>query len=188
MKKDSIVQFVSFESTATVDEFIAQWEEHNMPVDGEQDVTLQQELDAKKIYRYLSQHSFNEADTQFKFKTKRRSANSHEVEIRIKQAGGYSVLQLECDHETHANNCKVFVFLSNYPELTPYKEFSAYQYLNIYEAYYESCAYTYILEFFVDKSHVAQLIEQLQTHNQTLEIGVYKVCRKPKSRVKPMIK
>ena len=147
MKKDSIIQFVSFETTAAADEFRAQWEEYNIPVAGEKQVTLQQELDAKNVYRYLSQHSFDEADTQFKFKTKRRSANSHEAELRVKQAGGYSILQLECGHETSANNCKVFVFLSKYPELKAYKELSVYKYLNIYEAYYESCTYTYILEF-----------------------------------------
>lgn len=180
MKKDTIVQFVSFETSVATNEFKAQWEEYNKLVTGKQEVTLQQEVDGKNMYRYLSQHRFHEDDIQFTFKKERRSAHNPEVEMRVKEAGGYSVLQLECDHETCANDCKIFVFLSTTPELQLYKELLSYQYLNIYEAYYESCAYTYILEFFVDNKQVPQLIEQLKVHTRISEIGVYKECNETK--------
>ena len=175
-----IVQFVSYETTVATNEFRAQWEEYNKLVTGKQEVTLQQEVDGKNLHRYLSQHRFNEDDTQFTFKKGRRSAHSEEIGMRIKEAGGYSVLQLECDQATTANECKVFVFLSTAPELTLYKELSSYQYLNIYQAYYESCTYTYILEFFVENTHVPQLIEQLKIYNRISEIGVYKECNERK--------
>ena len=180
MKKDSIVQFVSFETTVETNEFRAQWEEYNKLVTGKQDVTLQQEVDGKNLHRYLSQHRFHEDDIQFSFKKGRRSAHDPEIEMRIKETGGYSTLQLECDHETTANDCKVFVFLSTAPDLQLYKELLSYQYLNIYQAYYESCTYTYILEFFVDNKHVPELLEQLKLHNRISEIGVYKECNKSK--------
>ena len=180
MKKDTIVQFVSFETTVATDEFRAQWEEYNKLVTGKQEVTLQQEVDGKNLYRYLSQHRFQEDDIQFTFKKARRSAHDPEIDIRIKEAGGYSTLQLECDHETAANDCKVFVFLSRTADLTLYKELLSYQYLNIYQACYESSAYTYILEFFADNGQVAQLIDQLKIHNRISEIGVYKECNEIK--------
>ena len=176
MKKDTIVQFVSFETTVATNEFKAQWEEYNKLVAGKQQVTLQQEIDGKNLNRYLSQHRFEEDDIQFSFRKERRSAHSHEIEMRIKEAGGYSPLQLECDHESAANDCKVFVFLTTAPELGLYKELLSYQYLNIYQAYYESCAYTYILEFFVENKHLSHLIEQLKLHNRISEIGIYKEC------------
>lgn len=182
MKKDTIVQFVSFETTVATNEFRAQWEESNKLVTGKQEVTLQQEVDGKNSHRYMSQHRFHDDDIQFTFKKEKRSAHSPEIEMRVKEAGGYSALQLECDHETAANHCKVFVFLSTSPELSLYKELLSYQYLNIYQAYYESCSYTYILEFFVDNRHVPQLIEQLKIHNRISEIGVYKECNTKKSR------
>lgn len=185
MKKDTIVQFVSFETTVETNEFTAQWEEYNNRVTGKQEVTLQQEVDGKNLYRYLSQHRFQEDDIQFAFKKERRSAHNPEIEIRIKEAGGYSILQLECDHDTTANDCKVFVFLSTAPELKLYKELLSYQYLNIYQAYYESSAYTYILEFFVENKHVPQLIEQLKIHNRISEIGVYKECNEIKKAETP---
>ena len=177
-----IMQFVSFETTVATNEFRAQWEEYNRQVPGKQDFTLQQEVDGKNLYRYLSQHRFHEDDIQFTFKKTRRSAHNPEIEMRVKELGGYSALQLECDHETAANDCKIFVFLSSAPELKLYKELLSYRYLNIYQAYYESSAYTYILEFFADNTEAAQLIEQLKLHNRVSEIGVYKECNETKKR------
>jgi len=182
MKKDTIVQFVSFETSVATNEFRAQWQEYNNLVTGKQEVTLQQEVDGNNLFRYISQHRFTEDDMQFTFKKGRRSSHNPEMEMRIKEAGGYSSLQLECDHETTANNCKVFVFLSTAPDLKLYKELLSYQYLNIYQAYYESCTYTYILEFFVDNKLVPQLLEQLKIHNRISEIGVYKECNETKKR------
>ena len=182
MEKDTIVQFVCFETTMDTPEFRAQWEESNKLVTGKQSVTLQQEVDGKNFHRYLSQHRFNEDDARFTFKKERRSAQDPGIEIRVKEVGGYSALQLECDHETTEVDCKVFVFLNKDPELTLYKELLSYQYLNIYQAYYESSMYTYILEFFVDSKQLPALIEQLKTHNRVSEIGVYKECIKTKKR------
>jgi hypothetical protein len=182
MKKDMIVQFVSFETMVPTNEFRAQWDEYNKLVTGKQEFTLQQEIDGKNLNRYLSQHRFYEDDIPFAFKKARRSAHNPEIEMRVKELGGYSALQLEFDHETAATDCKVFVFLSTVPEPDLYKELLSYRYLNIYQAYYESSAYTYILEFFVDNSAVPQLIEQLKLHNRVSEIGVYKECNETKKR------
>jgi len=174
-----IVQFVSFETTVAPNEFRALWNEHNNQVNGQDQVILQQEVDGKNLHRYISQHRFQEDDIKFAFKKRRRSSQTPELDIRIKEAGGYSTLQLECENETEANYCKVFVFLSTFPELKLYQELS-YQYLNIYQAYYESSTYTYILEFFLENTQVPQLIEQLKIHNRITEIGVYKECKQTK--------
>jgi hypothetical protein len=182
MKKDMIVQFVSFETMVATNEFRAQWDEYNKLVTGKQEFTVQQEIDGKNLNRYLSQHRFYEDDIPFAFKKARRSAHNPEIEMRVRELGGYSALQLEFDHETAATDCKVFVFLSTVPEPDLYKELLSYRYLNIYQAYYESSAYTYILEFFVDNSAVPQLIEQLKLHNRVSEIGVYKECNETKKR------
>jgi len=180
MKADTIVQFVSFETTVGIDEFRAQWEESNNLVTGKLSGTLQQEVDGKSVFRYLSQHRFGEDDTRFTFKKERRSAQYPGIEIRVRDVGGYSTLQVECDPETTAADYKVFVFLNTDPELKLYKELLSYHYLNIYQAYYESSAYTYILEFFVDKEQVPLLMEQLKIHNRISEIGVYKQCNATK--------
>lgn len=176
MAEDRIVQFVSFETTMPTDEFRTQWKEYNKLVSGKQEVTLQQELDGKSLSHYLSQHRFEENDLSFNFQKERRSPRGQEIELRIKEAGGYLVVQLECDHETTSDSCKVFVFLSNSPELENYKQLLSYQYLNIYQAYYENCSYSFILEFFVENSQVPGLVEQLKLHNLAAKIGIYKEC------------
>lgn len=181
MKEDTIVQFVSFETTMATDEFKRQWEEYNKLVSDKQEVTLQQEVDGKTLFRYLSQHRFEENDFIFSFKKERRSPRGQEIELRIKEAGGYLVVQLQCDHETTPDSCKVFVFLSSTPELENYKQLLTYQHLNIYQAYYENCIHTFILEFFVENSHAPELAEQLKLYNLASKIGIYKECHDTKN-------
>ena len=176
MKKDTIVQFVCFETAVDTDEFILQWEQYSKLVSNNQEVTLQQEVDRKSSFRYVSQHRCHADDFQFIFKKGRRSAHSPEVEMRVKEAGGYTALQVECSHETDLNESKIFVFLSTSADLGVYRELSSYRYLNIYQAYYESCAFTYVLEFFVENIHAANLMEQLKIHNRPTELGMYKEC------------
>jgi hypothetical protein len=185
MKKDTIVQFVSFETTVTTNEFISQWEESNKLVAGKQEVTLQQEVEGKNTHRYLSQHRFDEDDNKFSFKKERRSAHNPEIDMRVKETGGYTLLQLECEDESSSNNCKVFVFLTTMPDLTIYKEVLSYQYLNIYQAYFESSTYTYILEYFTENKNVSELVAQLSLHNRLADIGVYKECKQGKKSRAP---
>ena len=188
MKKDMIVQFVSFETTIAANEFRVQWEEINKLMTDKQTATLQQEVDRKNLYRFLSQHRLHENDIEFTFTKKRRSLDEPEIELRVKKVGGYSILQLECDHETAADECKIFVFLNTNPDLQLYKELLAYQYLNIYQAYYESSAYTYILEFFVDNKQVPSFIEQLKQYNRISDIGVYKECQETRKSKIPHVR
>ena len=175
------MQFVSFETTMATNEFKEQWEEYNKRVSGQKAVTLQQEVDGKTPFRYLSQHRFEENDFTFSFQKERRSSRGHEIEMRIKEAGGYLAVQLQCDHQTTSDSCKVFVFLNSNPELENYKQLLSYQYLNIYQAYYENCAHTFILEFFVENSHLPELMEQLKLHNLVSKIGIYKECQATKN-------
>jgi hypothetical protein len=188
MEKDAIIQFVSFETMIDTDEFRTQWEESNKLVTGKSSATLQQEVDGKNLHRYLSQHRFDYDGTLFTFKKEKRSAQDPGIEIRVKDMGGYSTLQLECDHETTAGDYKIFIFLNTDPDLTLYKEFLSYHYLNIYQAYYESSAYTYILEFFADNNQLSPLIEQLKLHNRISEIGIYKECNKTKKSKRSTVK
>lgn len=188
MKTGTIVQFVSFETTEANDEFRAKWEESNKLMTGQPTITLQQEVDKKKLQRYLSQYRFHEDDIPFSFKKQRRSVHEPESETRMKEVGGYSALQVQCDHETAAGDCKIFVFLNKEPELTFYKELVSYHYLNIYQAYYESSTYTYILEFFVDNNQVPLVVEQLKLHNRASEIGVYKECHETNKSKRPIVK
>ena len=177
MKKEKIVQFVCFETHADSDAFISQWEQYNDLVKVKQDVTLQQESEYKSRYQFISQHRYNEDDIQFYFKKGKRSSHILEVEMRVKEIGGYSPVQIEFNHDSETDESKILLFLNcNESELRFFRNLPDYHYLNIYQAYYESCNYTYILEYFIENKNAEQLIETLKTQNRNAEIGMYKEC------------
>lgn len=177
MKKDTIVQFVCFDTNATTEAFIVQWEQYSKIVSNDQEVILQKATGAKNTFSYVSQHWSLANDFQFIFKKNKRSAHSTEVEMRIKEAGGYIPLQLKFTGETDINESKLFVFVSAADaDIEVYKNLSSYKYLNIYQAYYESCTYAYILEFFVANTDAEQLMDQLKIYNRASETGIYKEC------------
>ena len=87
------------------------------------------------------------------------------------------MIQEERMNDAHANESKIFVFLTEpLADLSDYRQLkNAQAKLNIYEAYYENCQYTYILEFFVKNKSLVTLLEDLKQFN-IHETGVYKEC------------
>ena len=175
MAEDKIVQFVSFETLLNTERFITQWEQYNRSVDSDLDVSLQQS-EKNGVFRYIAQHRCPAGELKFVFTRAKKSSRNPEPEIRAKQAGGYVMIQEERMNDVHANESKVFVFLTD-PLFNPalYSQFSNNVKLNVYQAYYENCQYAFILEFFVKNKYVETLLEQLKSYN-IAEIGVYKEC------------
>jgi hypothetical protein len=177
MKKDTIVQFVCFETPVNTDQFISHWEPYNKMVSNDQEVTLQQESEKKGRFRYISQHRCHADDFQFIFKKGRRSVHNPEIEMKVREAGGYTPVQIEYSHDTDADESKVLVFINKAgTDLEIYRQMPDYRYLNIYQAYYESCSYEYVLEFFVKNIHIDTLIQHLKSQNHIADLGVYKEC------------
>jgi hypothetical protein len=175
MRADKIVQFVFFETTLASEQFIVQWEQYIKPVNSNLDATLQQS-EKNGAFKYIAQHRFTADEFQFVFAKAGRSSRVPEVEIKAKQVGGYSILQIEKENNALADECKAFVFITDpRTDLAVFKQLHAHSKLNIYEAYYENCQYAYILEFFVKTKHVAELQGQLKQYD-TAEIRIYKEC------------
>ena len=112
MENEVIVQFVFFETMGDNNEFISQWDQYSKEMKKIQKIKLQQETGNKKKAKYLSQHSCYKDEFKFVFKKERRSAHFPEVEMRIRQLGGYTPLQIQCNHNSKTNENKVFVFIS----------------------------------------------------------------------------
>lgn len=99
-----------------------------------------------------------------------------EVEIRARKAGGYLMIQSEHLKSSKRDESKVFAFLIDSPiDFSLYQNLSTDGNLNIYEAYYENCQYTYILEYFVKHDSADLLREQLRKLNLA-ETGIYSEC------------
>ena len=175
MGKDKTVQFVCFETSLAREQFITQWERYTRSVNSDLDVTLQQS-EKNGLFKYIAQHRCTDGEFNFIFSKNGRTSRIPEVEIKIKQLGGYSILQSERKNDLHADESKVFAFItSTQTDLSIFRQFSAQIKLNIYEAYYENCQYSYILEFFVKTETAGELVAKLKL-NEAGDIGIYKEC------------
>jgi hypothetical protein len=173
--KDAIVQFVCYETNMNTEEFLVQWERFTTRfLKKGIEVTLQEQMLVKNKFRYVSRNVWPQDSFQFVFMEDRRSHHSPEGQVRVVDAGGYSAIQLECSH-AKADTIKILVFAKNpLTDIESYKKMTGYSHLNVYEAYYESCKYSYILEFFVKEMDMTDFREQLHLKNNPTEIGVYK--------------
>lgn len=175
MEKEIIVQFVFFETMGDNNEFISQWDQYSKEMKGIQKINLQQEIGGKKKAKYLSQHSCFKDEFKFVFKKERRSAHFPEVEMRVRQLGGYTPLQIQCKHDSRRDESKVFIFMNgSEADIKACREFSHYSFLNIYKAYFESSSHDYILEFFVENDHSTEFMDQLKSQTGHFESGIYK--------------
>jgi hypothetical protein len=174
MKTDDRIQFVCFDTALDKEQFLKRWEQYTHSLNSNVDVTLQQS-ERNGIFRYLAQHRFASHELQFKFSNEPRSLIVH-VPIKTFQAGGYSILQSEKLDDSVRYESKIFVFLTDsVVDLDIYKQLFVGSILNIYQAYYENCKYTYILEYFVETKNTANLQKALEQFSIS-DVGIYKEC------------
>jgi hypothetical protein len=175
MATDKIVHFVYFETVLDPEQFISKWEHYLRSENSDGNVTLQQSKKNNQ-YKYIAEHRCTSEEFEFIFKRAAKTTRSKEIEIRTKHLGGYSILQEEKTSDAKTDESKLFVFLSySNKDFSQFKQVPFPVKLNIYEAYYENCAYAYILEYFVKNKHVQELNDQLQQYNATA-IEIYKEC------------
>jgi len=180
MKKENIIQFVGFVTTLDFRDFIPQWEEYArqfMKMPGAK--ILQRETEAKNSFKYISQHEFREEGFRFSFMKGRNSEHFPEQRVKVTQAGGYIPLQTEAPQHHVKGYVKIMAFVGhNENDIEFYRRLPNFRYLNIYQAYYENCAYGYIMEFFSKEADAPLLIDQLRSRTGS-EAALYKDCKVP---------
>lgn len=175
--KKNIVQFVCFETNLEFDKFIVNWEHYAKKFESKEVKTnLLEQVNTKSKFKYVSQHMAPQDELQFTFMKEKKSVILPESKIKVVQAGGYKPLQIESSHHEDPDATKVLLFLakSEY-DIAPYKKMPC-QALNIYEAYFESCNYSFILEFFVNEEAGNELVKEIKNILHNPEIGMYKEC------------
>lgn len=173
MKEVSIVQFVCFVTTLEPDAFIKKWESYSRKLAADSNSFLQEAITDKAKYKYILQHEGKPIDFRLTLMKSRTRESFPELRARVVQAGGYTPVQLQSPHSEAEDDVKVLAFISPGETDLAFYHRQAYRYLNVYEAYYESCAYSYVLEFFIQAQDAASLIEQLKTRTGT-EVNAYK--------------
>ncbi|MGZ5190654.1 MAG: hypothetical protein ACXWCZ_06505 [Flavisolibacter sp.] len=176
MKKNSIVQFVCFQTELELNTFIVSWEQYSKSLGKDVDVLLHQQQSGKKKFKYVSRHTSAQDDFRFVFVKGKKPEHFVDYSVRVIQAGGYIPLQIESVRDAGRKESKVLVFLNQEIDAEQFKKLELYEDLNIYQAYFESTAYSYILEYFVTDKLVENFLVQLKTLCNDDEIGVYKEC------------
>ena len=173
---EKIVQFVCFITELGIPEFKIEWENFTGEMEN---VTIATALHEKlpstcSKYRYISIHPGFDDAVPFRFKKQGRSRHLHHHEVKVIHAGGYIPVQVSKKGRAEEGEVKLIVCLSHDDnDIEFYKSLSFYRHLNIYQAYYESCAYGFILEFFVREVD-AKMLEQQVKRKPYTERGIYK--------------
>ena len=176
MNINAIVQFECFETSVPLDEFVSSWKYYARRFVGKNaDVTLQQ-CGTKNRFKYVSQHESAEDNFRFAFMKGRYSPNFPECNVRVVQAGGYTISQRECMHDNDPDDVKIMVFIKHEKEMLSYQQAPSYRYLNIYQSYFESCLFAGVLEFYVEKIHANDFIKWIHSFLKDTEGGIYNEC------------
>jgi hypothetical protein len=174
MKNNTIVQFVCFQTEIDREAFLVSWEQYARSLGKDSEVILHESVSSKNRFRFVSRHTSLEEDFRFVFVKGKKPEHFSEQQVKVVQAGGYHPVQIECSHEAKSKETKILVFLHKDNTLPAYKALKGDYQLNIYEAYYESSSYSYILEYFVPDREVADFLQHLKQDGLDHEIGVYK--------------
>jgi hypothetical protein len=183
MAKDIVFQFVCFDTGIDSNEFLQQWEQlmNGVRPKGSRTDMLYKAV-TKTKFNYISQHQWPQDDFQFVFKKDRRRAERfRESRIRVVQAGGYIPLRLDyTQYGEDEDMVKITVFGVN-PEsnMEQFAKLEPYTHLNIYQAYYESSIYSYILEYFAPEHDAVILQQELKSRFPDMETAIYKECLLP---------
>ena len=141
------------------------------------DVTLYQHGETKTRYKYVSKHELPQDDFQFEFMKGRTSEHFPDQNVKVIQAGGYTPIKIEWKNGAEDGDVKIMAFISHDEMGISFYEQLPYRHINIYEAFYENCAYAYILEIFVEESYTDELILQMKKYaSKGTEFSVYTEC------------
>ncbi len=142
--------------------------------------SLQQQVPGTKSrFQYISRHEWPDKDFQFSFMDERKSEHFPEHNVRVVQTGGYVPLHVEKRHPEEDADIKLIAFIShNETDIEFYRNLPLYHHLNIYQAFYESCSFGYVMEFFVSEKDVDDLLLRLKQRTG-VETGIYRECFVP---------
>jgi hypothetical protein len=179
MKKDTIFQFVCFDTALGLEEFLPQWESfaEKFLSNRATAITLHQQEANKNKFRYVSKNEWPSDEFQFVFQKGKVSDKFSAGQVRVVQAGGYSPVQLEHEKKAGKGEVKVMAFVNDTrTDLDFYRALKTYHHLNIYEAYYENSLFSYVLEFFVKEKDAPEIVEQLKKQSLQIEVSLYREC------------
>lgn len=178
MKKDSLVQFIGFITNLEQDDFTANWELFaGRFIRSDVKTTLQRNASPKARYKYISWHEGIQEDMPA-FAKKKRSESFPEHMVKLVEFGSY-VADQPHQHKAQNGLSRVFAFVgeeSNDADF--YTQTGLQQFVNVYQAYYQSCTYASVYEYWVSAENRDALVQHLKTRHGN-EVAAYVDCPVP---------
>lgn len=179
MKKNTIFQFVCFDTSLGLEDFLPQWENFAEKYVNNRAtaITLHQQDANKNKFRYVSKNEWPSDEFQFVFQKAKVSDKFSAGLVRVVQAGGYSAVQLDFEKKAPKGEVKILAFINDTrTDLDFYRTIKTFHHLNIYEAYYENSLFSYVLEFFAKEANALDIVEQLKKQSLQTEVSLYREC------------
>ncbi|MEI2750238.1 MAG: hypothetical protein V9E88_15945 [Ferruginibacter sp.] len=175
MNGNNIVQFVFFETILSPEQFVPQWMQYSKQAGHDSNIILQHTSN-KGHFRYISQHPSQGNGFKFTFDKTRKKSPLPEISVRVKQAGGYSLVEPADHTKCGSGEVKLLVFLMKHSnDIEKLKEIKSIRHINVYEPFYENCQYEMILEIFASRKHAEELLKTLQDAYMA-DTAIYSVC------------
>jgi hypothetical protein len=176
MENETIVQFVGFSTKLSTEDFVNIWEVYARQLAGiNNQITLMKLVPGlynhQIKFKYISKHKYRNAEFNFVFMKASGNMQFPEHNARIVQVGGYIPVSLGSEIQKVAAEIKVVAFLAKGGTNWDHLRMLPYASLDIYQAYFENCAYEFVLEFFLQEPDLISLIKQLQSVPE-IEIGL----------------
>ena len=177
MDKGRIVHFVGFVTDLNYEDFNPLWESYMKQSTHSRDkVTLDQnDQQQQGVYKYVSRHNYSSADFRFVFMKENGRSNFPDRKAKVVQTGGYIPVKLQPTRNLLKGETKIIAFLPHGEQELDFYRRQSFRHLDIYEAYFENCAYGYVLEFYLYEQDGPELLAQLRTR-PGIEAAQYKEC------------
>lgn len=133
--------------------------------------TLLNQVQTRSRYSFISKHKWPEGDFQFSFMGKRKSDYFPERSVKVVQMGGF--IKMTNGDEQPVTPYTVIAFLKHEEyDLDFYRKPGSFRSYNEYSAFYESCLYGYVFEYFTTEAMLPELLLHLKSKAEN-EIAVY---------------
>jgi hypothetical protein len=177
MQNENILQFVGYITQLNSEEFLLQWEGFVKGIKmGDSSVVLQQGNETKGKYKFLSIHNCRKDEFNFDFMKSRKSRAFPEQKVKVMQTGGYINIGPSLKNISEESELRILAFLPpSFTNLDFFNQVPFKQCMRKYQAYYESCTYGHILEFFINEAELPVFMPQLIA-GPTIDTAVYRNC------------
>jgi hypothetical protein len=172
----NIIHFIGFATPLETEKFIPAWEQYSKKEMFRKKAPqlFQQQPGSRHKFNYVSLHTWPDTEANFSFTKSDKAGYFRELPVQLVHIGGYLPLE-PTNANLHQDAEYRLLVMAGHNEYDPefYKSLPFSFRLNSYQAYYESCSYGYIFEYFAGEQEIEEIMNALKSRAGTERI----LCR-----------